>query len=237
MSIDRVPVDYPDDDEVPYLEYFSKEYSEVFVALNPFFQVPGYQREFAEKTEWIPEEVEIAVRQAGLACGVSWREVAMICGFPSVRHVNRALRSTGSARITAEFANPDETRTLLRFSREREIILPDEGYFSPVLEMQTGLFLAALGHEKVLEFPHFLPTQPSEIDVSDLVDQERVLPRSLSNIYAMDGSVFMTMYTDYHHVLVCQTGKSKSSVDPSAYFEGFQAGPATSDMWGVGNLD
>lgn len=170
----------------------------------------------------------------GPSSGVSWQEIAEICGFASIRHVNRALGLTGSKRLSPEFSCPNETEHMLRACAARNIYPPDEGCASPLLELSMGAFVRALGHEKLTAAGHWGVSQ-SQILAGDLLDKSQDC--DWVELWPEDLSFYCTIFTDYHYYLICQTGSSLQQARPEDYFEGFYAGDETCDFWGVGEFN
>ena len=171
-------------------------------------------------------------KQRDLDVGVSWQEISKLCGFPSVAHVNRALRLTGSKRINDDLACPTDTAKLLKLCGEQHIFIPDEGRLSPVSELSLIRFLKALGHGEVVGADHF-GSSPKPINPESLS-----LPEAYATpeMYARDKSIYMSIYIDYHYFLICQTDASRAKANPSELFEGFFSDESTNDHWGIGDL-
>jgi len=221
---------YPGNDEDPYLSWYKDDFSSVFVATNPFLNIP--QLPLNLQGEWIPDEVVTVAKQRGADAGISWQKVSEICGFPSVSYVNRALRLTDSKRIADEFACPADTATMLKSCREQNIFIPDEGCLSPLSELSLASFLKELGHDEVVVADHF-GSSPSPMSSERFSLPEVVVP---PEIHAHDKSIYVSIYIDYHYFLICQTDASRSKANPTNYFEGFFADENTNDSWGVGDL-
>ena len=227
--MDEIPFTYPKDDDGPYLEHFAGQFSSVFVALPPFLKLgfpPAHRVD-----DGISLDESLSAKRLGLSCGVSWTDVAALCQFPTIGHVNRALRLTGSRRILVELAKPEDTARLIETCSDVGLIPPDEGYISALMEVSAGTFLKRLGHENVFVANHF-GMRMRKVSADDLLNPE--IRVGGEEYCAEDLSVFFTTYTDYHYTLICQTAKSVKTAAPEDYFEGFAAGPATCDMWGVG---
>ncbi|UWQ79736.1 hypothetical protein K3725_01640 [Leisingera sp. S132] len=203
----------------------------MFVALNPFLRLPGHPP--WKNGDWIPESVLKTAKTQGPSCGVSWQEIADMCGFASIRQVNRALRLTGSKRLPPEFACPEETEHMLRACAARSIYPPDEGRASPLLELSMGAFVQALGHQEVVAAGHWGVSQ-SRLPAHDLLDKSQEC--DWVELWPADLSFYCTIYTDYHYYLICQTSSSLQKARPEAYFEGFYAEEDTCDFWGIGRL-
>ncbi|WP_366663074.1 hypothetical protein [Leisingera sp. JC11] len=169
----------------------------------------------------------------GPSCGVSWQEIADLCGFPSIRHVNRTIRLTGSRRLSPEFACPGDTERMLEVCTSRSIYPPDEGRASPLLELAMGTFLRELGHDYVTAAGHFGVSRSSLL-ARDLLDRQQEC--DWVELWPEDKSLYCTIYIDYHYYLICQTSGSWQQARPEDYFEGFYAGAETCDFWGVGDF-
>ncbi|WP_156927425.1 hypothetical protein [Leisingera methylohalidivorans] len=203
----------------------------MFIALNPFLRLSGHPP--WQTGDWTPESAARAAKEQGPSCGVSWQEIADLCGLPSVRHVNRALRLTGSKQISSEFACPEDTEKMLSVCASHSVHPPDEGCSSPLLELSMGAFARDLGLECLIGAGHFGVCQ-SPLHTKDLLNKQQDC--DWVELWPEDLSLFCTIYTDYHYYLICQTSKSLQKARPENYFEGFYAGEETSDFWGVGNL-
>lgn len=221
---------YPENDETPYLTCYSDDFSSVFVATNPFLKILEFP--LNPQGEWIAEEVNTFAKQRGLDVGVSWREISELCGFPSIAYVERALGLTGSKRLSDELACPADTAKLLEMCREHNIFVPDEGFLSPLAEIALANFLKVLAQDEVIVADHFGPTS-RQMKTGDFLHSDVL---ATPQIYAKDKSVYVSIYTDYHYFLVCQTSESRLKANPADYFEGFFADGSTNDLWGAGSL-
>lgn len=225
-----LPISYPSDDDVPYLAHFAPNFSRVFVVFNPFVRVDGYSHQ--DDRTYLTDEVWTAAKLQGASSGVSWAEIGKLSGLPSPRHINRALRLTGSRRIKPELASEKDTSRLLECCRRHDMSLPDEGCFSPPLAIAIERFLRSLGHDKVLGTRGF-GVDPWEIEVRSLLDME-VCPQE---IYIPDGTLYISIWTDHHYGLVCQSDASRQRSSPAHFFEGFEADASTTDFWGIGPVE
>lgn len=221
---------YPANDEDTYLSWFRDDFSSVFVATNPFLKIPDFP--LNSQGEWIPDVVNTVAKQRGADAGVSWQVISELCGFPSIAHVNRALRLTGSGRILDKLACSSDTEKMLKICKEQNFFVPDEGCFSPLVQLTLARFLKQLGHDEVIVADHF-GTSPRPMK-----SEEFLLPDGFAppEIHTPDRSVYLSVYTDYHYFLVCQTQSSISAANPMDYFEGFFADENTNDLWCVGDL-
>ncbi len=223
----KLPVDYPSDDDVPYLRFFGPQFSHVYVALNPFIRAKGVP--FQDPGDYLDDEVRKKIGQQGAGTSVFWSEIARLARLQSVKRVNRALRLTGSKRIRPELASARDTKALLDACKEHDVSLPDEGYPTPGMSLQIAEFLRRLGYSEFWAADHFVD--------SKLVEIERALEPNFSyppQVYAADGELYITMEIDYHYALVCQTAASRRKADPADFFEGFDADETTNDYWGIG---
>ncbi len=180
----------------------------------------------------MPDEVNTLAKQRGPETGVSWREISQLCGFPSIAHVNRALRLTGSKRIVNDLACSSDTKKMLSICKDRHLFVPDEGCYSPLVQIALARFVKRLGHDEVIVADHF-GTSPRQMRSEDFLLPDGFVP---PEIYALDQSAYLSIYTDYHYFLVCQSKRSISVANPMDYFEGFFADENTNDLWGVGDL-
>lgn len=223
---------YPADDNIPYLSWFEGQFSSVFVALNPFVHLP-HTSTHGPWTEAIPGHVLIGAIRCGEACDISWLSIAKRCDFPSIRHVNRALRLTGSRRIVPTLASETDTDTLLSVCRTDNVFPPDEGVVSPLLRLSIARMLAMSQQQHVVVAAHY-GVDAQCVSLEDLSAMEG---RSwFSELWAPDGSVFMSTYFDYHYTLIGQTDASRRTMPPHMYCEGFYADLDTDDFWGIGEL-
>ncbi|MGR3620655.1 hypothetical protein [Pseudophaeobacter sp.] len=225
------PFSYPGDDDTPYLKHFEGKFASVFVTLNPFLSISGHAP--YKNGDSIPDSVVHAAKLAGPSCGVSWQEIAELCGFPSIGHVNRALRLTGSKRISAKYANQDETDRMLNVCASQGIYPPGEGYASPLLELAMGAFARDLCQENLINAGPF-GSFPKTLQNSDLPEKHQDC--DWVELWTPDHSLYCSIDIDYHYYLICQTDESLKRAKPHAYFEGFYADTETSDLWGIGGL-
>lgn len=221
---------YPANDEDAYLSWYRDSFSSVFVATNPFLKVPDFPLDF--QGDWIPDEVNTIAKQRGAETSVSWREISELCGFSSIAHVNRALRLTGSKRIGNDLACSSDTEKMLSICEDLHMFVPDEGRYSPLVQISLARFLKQLEHDEVVVSDHF-GTSPRQMKSKEFLLPDGFAP---SEIHTPDKSVYVSIYTDYHYFLVCQSKHSISVANPMDFFEGFFADESTNDLWGIGDL-
>ena len=217
-------------DEDAYLSWYKDDFSSVFVATNPFLRIPDFP--LNSHGDWIPDEVETIAKQRGAETGVSWREISEMCGFSSIARVNRALRLTGSKRIVNELACSSDTEKMLSVCKDEHLFVPDEGCYSPLAQIAIARFLKQLGHEEVIVADHF-GTSPRQMNSKNFLLPDGFVP---PEIHTQDRSVYLSIYTDCHYFLVCQSEDSVLTANPMDYFEGFFADEKTNDLWGVGDF-
>lgn len=205
---------YPRDDNVAYLPWFAGRFSTVFVALSPFVRGIG------------------GTPSNRLPTYAKWSDVALACQFASVAHVNRALRMTGSKRVVPSLASCAETWILLEYCKRNTFQPPQEGGISLPLQANVAEFLHQSGVQEVSIASHF-GVVPQPMATARFAGPDLIIS---PDILASDGSFYISIYTDYHYLLVCQTEASSETVDPSTIFEGFFANEQTSDFWGIGDL-
>lgn len=221
---------YPPDDTEEFLSWFRNDFSSVFLATNPFLNIAEYP--LNPHDDCIPEKVNVFAKKRGLDVGVSWQEIAELCEFRSIAFVNRALRLTGSKRILDNLACPSDTARMRNICGDHNIFIPEEGRFSPLVESSIARMLKQLGHDEVIAAGHF-GTSPQEMRTEEFLRPDVFVP---PEIHSRDGSIYFSIYIDYHYFLICQTEVSKSAANPADFFEGFFADESTNDFWGIGSL-
>lgn len=225
------PFSYPSEDETAYLDHFAGRFSSVFVALNPFLRLPGHPP--FKNGDPVPDSAIQDALKLGPSCGVSWKEIAELSGFTSIHQVNRALRLTGSKRISARYANQDDTDHMLEVCATHSIYPPDEGCSSPLWELAMGGLSQAAGHDSLISADHF-GSFPKELQFAALRDRQTEC--GCVELCAEDKSLYCAIYIDYHYFLICQTDESLEQAKPHNYFEGFYADARTNDFWGIGDF-
>lgn len=220
---------YPPRDEDTYLSWFRGSFSSVFVAINPFLKISDVP--LNSDREWIPDKAKTIAKQRGVEARVSWEEIAELCGFPSIAHVNRALRLTGSRRISSGLACAPDTGKMLNVCKDRQVFIPDEGRYSPLVQIALTRFFKQLGQDEVIVAGYF-GSDPRVMKSDEFSSPDGFAP---PEIYTQDRSVYLSIYIDYHYFLVCQTEHSLSVANPADFFEGFFADENTNDLWGVGD--
>lgn len=222
---------YPPDDLNTYLSWYKNDFASVFVGTNSFFRNPDRSRTPDELLK-ANADVDKMAKSQGAATAVSWQEVAELCGFDTIAHVNRALRLTGSQRIQADLSCPTDTKKLQKACDTQNIIMPYEGDYSPMTELTLERFFSRLGQDNVVVADHF-GVSPRPMKTVDFRASDQFSP---AEIHTNDGSLYVTMYIDYHYFLICQTAGSRSKANPADFFEGFFANDTTCDLWGIGDL-
>lgn len=230
-QIYRPPFSYPSEDDTAYLDHFAGRFSSVFIALNPFLRLPGHPA--YKNGDPVPDSAIQDALKLGPSCGVSWQEIAEFCGFASIHQVNRALRLTGSKRISTRYASQHETDHMLGVCAARSIYPPDEGCSSSLLELAMGAFAQSAGHDSLISAGHFGSFR-EELQVATLLDRQS--EHGCVELWAEDKSLYCAIYIDYHYFLICQSDESLKQAKPHDYFEGFYADARTNDFWGVGDF-
>ncbi len=147
----------------PWLTFYGGAYDAAFVAVHPFYTIPGHQsREYAPRTVHIKRSalgadlsgsqlVAAADQIAGAhclgrldpslvdglakqsGCQVTWKQLGSQVGLDTLGAVNRAL-CTSIGSLRAEFADPDGARRLARYCDTHAVFIPSDGRFQPVMQ-------------------------------------------------------------------------------------------------------
>ncbi|MGU3492778.1 DUF2711 family protein [Xanthobacteraceae bacterium A53D] len=159
------------------LPHYAGLFDAAFVALHPFFRLPGmdpadclHGTQVFERAE-VPEGVSLrahmaageAERRAGKALDedavdlaakaggqkVSWREMVSRTGLADHRDLNRALRTHIKA-LKPEFADEAAATRLVEVCAGENLFLPTEGAFQPLMERSLVALFAACGCSQVI---------------------------------------------------------------------------------------
>ncbi|GGF86734.1 hypothetical protein GCM10007301_53310 [Azorhizobium oxalatiphilum] len=159
------------------LPWYGGRFDAAFVALHPFFALPGVDPAacahgtLVMERDEVPEGMSLrdhldaqqagrhadvtldedAVDMAAKAQGIamSWSVLAARAGFADHRAVNRALRTHIRA-LKPAFADPQGAAALEAFCAREKLFLPTEGVFQPLMEARLAALFAACGCERVV---------------------------------------------------------------------------------------
>lgn len=182
-------------DDRPILPFYEGAYAGGFVALHPFFEIPGLDPALCEHGTHIVERGEIptgadilawaeqdralkavgktvdadAVDLAAKLRGrpIGWREMLAAAGFADHAALNGALR-THIRGLRPQFADPEGAERLVRLCAQRRIFPPTEGMFQPVMENALRQFLEACDLKRIVWADEFDADTARKIDLRDL---------------------------------------------------------------------
>lgn len=178
--------------EGPLLDFYRGTFDAVYIAVHPFFRIPGldplrcdYGSAVVQRSE-MPDDVDLLgymeqlrieraltyqvaasevderAKREGLI--VPWREIGLHCGLDGARAINRALR-TIILGLRAEFADEAGADRLARYCGEDQIFRPTESEFQPVSERRLVELFARAGCARIVLGDEF-----GEHDISQPLD-------------------------------------------------------------------
>lgn len=249
-------ISLPDDTPLP--DYYRGMFDAVFVALHPFFTVPGthpldcdYGAPIAYRSE-LPDDVDLvaymdaaeaerskqkrvdwdeARRRMRLHSRlISWREMTDALHFADHRIIDRALR-TNIGGLRAEFADEPAADILTESCNRRAIFLPTEGEFQPAMYRAIESLFRQAGAETVVLGDEF-GEEECEIRLDALTENlAGAAPFGVKRIRDPRASVLAIVPWDHFLTVFAMTGETIERVDPAQVVEGFWAEPFTTISW------
>lgn len=189
--------------EGPLLDFYRGTFDAVYIALHPFFRIPGLdplrceygstvvlrsempegvdllayveqlRTEKALSHQVAASEVEERAKREGLI--VPWREIGVRCGLGEAREINRALR-TIILGLRSEFADEAGADRLAYYCGREQIFRPTESEFQPVSERRLVELFARAGCARIVlgdEFGDHDISQPLDFLKGDAAWSER----------------------------------------------------------------
>ncbi|MEP9389569.1 DUF2711 family protein [Mesorhizobium sp. KR9-304] len=248
-NLDR-SITYPSHD-IPVLRWWENVYDHVFVALHPFFRVPGYSpRSAAFSPEHIdrissaefmklvlesrdrpnsaPDDFDATIKKLGQP--VSWEHVNAIVGgrpFPEF--------SLAAWMATVEFRRDDSDENLIRqileFADQTDLYLPEEDQFPAICETALGEMCKSLGISNLIvddEFDERPTSVAAEVLLSTELSIRDKFRGKLSKMYDEEKSVLIITDFDAISSLIAIKDRHLEAARLPSRFEGFFA---TSDMF------
>jgi hypothetical protein len=208
----------------PLAEAYGGAFESVFIVLHPFVRVPASLAWRA--THNYPADAEIAAH--GQKC--PWSEVAEYTGINSCARINQALlTSIGSLDVT--LADPAAAGALKEFLLSKEIWMPAEGRFEPLLRSDFLHAFALAGAKQLLFVPEFPATDPVvALSIAGLRNGSIPFP-SRGTLLAPDHSFLFTVDWDSFFTLFYGPRVFIAHAAATLNMEGFFASPNTGHAW------
>lgn len=245
-------------DDTPLSDYYHGMFDAVFVALHPFFTLPGthpldcdygtpisYRSELPDDVDLIPHaeaaeaerskqkrvDWDEAHRRARLhSRPISWRKMTGALHFADHRLIDRALR-TNIGGLRAEFADEAAADILTEFCNKRAIFLPTEGVFQPAMYRAIESLFRQAGAETVIVGDEF-GDHECELRLDGIVENlANAVPFGARRIRDPRASLLAIVPWDHFLTVFAMTRESLERVDPARIVEGFWAEPFTTINW------
>lgn len=223
-SLER-SITYPSHD-IPVLQWWENVYDHVFVALHPFFRVPGHSPrtaafgpEHIERSglSWegfrklaleernrpnaAPDDFDATIKKLGRP--VSWEQVNTIVGARPFPEFSLAVWMA-TVEFRRDDSDEDLIRQILEFADQTDLYLPEEDLFPAIYETALGHMFESLGISNLVIDDEF-DGCPTPVNAGALLDTDRSIrdefEGKLGKIYDEERSVLVI--TDFDGFADC----------------------------------
>lgn len=219
---------YPTDEEIPFLEWYQGRFSSVFVAFHPFFEMPGVDP--ADVEDW---ETTIIVRNTAdtrtlqdimdeaerervgpvsadeiealiprRARPVAWPEICKETHHATPAALNRSLL-THIHGLKREFEDVAGARRLEDFCARRKIFFPTEGQLQFLHRSAIATLFNRLGTRTVVRGDDLF-LEADEIPIEELATPAGwTREHGIKRMWSPDLSALVTVHWDSYFTLFC----------------------------------
>lgn len=257
MSDDRLTI-YPL--EGGLLDWYGGAYDLAYIALHPFFRIPGLDPRTADYGTFIMERSQTdpflpvfdalqqgrdadragklhadAVEALTKARGIplTWQDVCDAAGFEGYPDLNRALLSTISSLPPAYHDEAGAAR-LRVYCTEQRLFMPTEGVFQVLMEPRLATLFAATDAQHVeiaSDFDEARTVSIEKLTAPHPWMPERGFPPFPRRIYLRDRSLLAVVHWDSFFTLICGTAERLRGVEMPKLFDGFTCPPGLPHNW------
>lgn len=243
----------------PLLDYYRGTFDSAFVAIHPFFTVPGthpldcdYGTQIFLRSE-MPgdadlieyadaagaqrsrakkldwDETQKRMREGAIA--FSWLEVAEAAGMSDPRHIDRALR-TCIGGLRSDLADEAGADALVEHCNAHSLFRPTEGDFQPIMRAGIVTLFRRAGVNRVIVGDEF-GDEEREIELTALESEPNwdLIPYGIKRIRDVAGTLLVIVPWDRFLTVIASTRARASQTMPQTLFEGFWARPFTTTNW------
>lgn len=206
------------------LEYYSGQFSDVFVVLHPFIKPVSIPVDRFCPSTWPskPEMVEHCV-------AISWESVRSELGFDSIAALDVALR-TSIGGLNAELSNEAWSQKLANYLEKNDLIAPSEGELPELLQDRLFTAIQSLGEEWLWVGDEF-SSERKLVWIDDLKGENEI--PSHGCLFLPNKSLLLTTHWDSHCSFLCSSREILDRVLSTDAFEGFFCAENTEVYWGA----
>jgi hypothetical protein len=214
----------PTEDKI--LEYYAGTFEAVYIQLHPFIRAVSIDPDQFYPTTY-PGRSTIVEKCAP----VSWAEVTLKAGLPSIAAVDVGLR-TRILGLKTEFSNQEYADKIEALAESDQIIPPTEGCFSDLLHDRTLSAIQSLGYQWVWVGDEF-GTERRLHWIEDLQSQDSKVTKGHCKVFTPDKALLWTTHWDSHFSFLCSSKRNLDAINETYKFEGFLCTPTTEVYWSV----
>ena len=202
------------------LEYYAGAFESVYVLLHPFIKAVTIGTEQFRPTTY-PDRSLIVKNCAP----VSWGEVALQTGLPSISAIDIGLR-TVILGLRAELSNTEFADGIESLIDSHQILQPPEGRFSDLLHDSVLRAIQDLGYAWVWIGDEFC-TERKLYWMEDLTGGTGKQTEGHINVFTPDKALLWTTHWDSHFSFLCSSRRNLLAIQERYRFEGFFCKPET----------
>lgn len=254
---------FPPLEDAPILPWYDGAFSHCFVAFHPFFAVEGLNPSSCDYgtlvlkaserpkdtnlLDWMDEaaisrkaskeifgsSVDEIAKRFGQA--IKWQSIVEELGFADGRQLDRALR-THIAGLRPEFADETAANSLVSYCQRREIFLPTEGQFQPIMEAGLATAFRNAGFSQVIVGDEF-GDEERPISVDSLAEPHTWASRDdfpqwgARRFIASDSSMLVWTHWDSFYTAFLGVENRIVASRVAEIFEGFWCSRANTIYW------
>lgn len=249
---------YPQDDNQPFLEYFSSVFNTVYIGFFSFFTIRDNNFENYNFNKSVKITLEQARKQDQnfekikatnaiiysrnvnypsndeiLRKGtiVSWLDVKNGSGLASNSDLYKALKTSIGA-YNEDYSRPALAKKLEQFTKDTQVWAPGEGQYDVLTLRKIYNSFILLGKRHIIVEDEFLESR-KELILGELTPEEFIEQISGKDyyIYSADQSLLFSLDWDSFFFIICYSSPSVAQIVEKQNFEGFFANSKTIHRW------
>ena len=216
FDFNKTPPYYPEWDE-NIQEFYSSEFQNIFIILNPFIQLKGdYDRNNENHNRWFDAQAmdyPTANYTMEFCDELKWEEIIKKSELNNVAEINHALINYG---LKKQFQDQKLADKLYEFCNQENIFYPPDAEFTPFNISRVILLLNELNIDKVKLTSEFgdnsVVVKPEELD-------ELLLGNNSPSIIANDKTLILVNHWDSYVTILATNRKVSQENLTSLGFE------------------
>lgn len=206
------------------LTYFEGQFDSVYVLLSPFMRATSIPMDRFCPGKWPTKQELIDGTEP-----VTWKQVLALTGLKSIDKIDIGLR-TSIAGLNKKYSDEKLSKVLCQLTETEEIIHPQEGDLSPLIENRLYDSLQHIGQNWLWVGDEFCSERKLKW-IDDLKKGDEIPCHGC--VFTPDKSILVTSHWDSHFSFLCSSKLTIDQILEHQDFEGFFCTPETEVYWSV----